>query len=276
MCRLLALLGTNLAELSPYINSFVEASRCDPALADYLKRSKCESHGDGWGFAAVGIREGGVGASTHYRTTTPVYGDLAGVESLKNVLREIEVGVVIAHSRKSAEGSVKIGNTHPIYYSWKGFEMWIAHNGVVDSDSLARALGVAKLPDTTDTYYLGEYVYRHLSGVSAEELAEALKTAAKYTKTAMNTLTVLFDGRKLISSITFYLSEQKTWSEPAIKYYRILAKEFEKSKVFFSSSLLSYLDDLDVGEVPQQAAVIVELDLASKRTYSRMYKLSTD
>ncbi|MCX8208177.1 MAG: class II glutamine amidotransferase [Sulfolobales archaeon] len=274
MCRLLMLLGINLAELSPYIDSFVEASKCDLVLADYLKRSKCENHGDGWGFAAVGIRESGVSTSTYYRTTAPVYSDLAGVESFKNVLREVKVGVAIAHSRKSAEGSVKIGNTHPIYYSWKGFEMWIAHNGVVDSDSLARVLGVAKLPDTTDTYYLGEYVYRYLSGASAEELAEALKTAARYTKTAMNTLTALFDGRKLISSVTFYLSERKTWSEPAIKYYKVLVKEFEKSKAFFSSSLLSYLSDPNVGEVPQQAAIIIELDLASEKMYSRTYKLS--
>ncbi|MCX8184549.1 MAG: class II glutamine amidotransferase [Sulfolobales archaeon] len=275
MCRLLMLVGTNLAKLSLYIDSFVKASECDLILADYLKRSKCENHSDGWGYAVVGIRDSGEKISTHYRSTTPVYRDFAGVESLKSVLREIRVGVVIAHSRKSAEGSVKIGNTHPIYYSWKGFEMWIAHNGVVDSDGLSRTLGIAKLLDTTDTYYLGEFVYRYLDSVDVEKLAEALKSAAKYTKTAMNTLTTLFNGEKAVSSITFYLAEQRARDSLAVKYYKILTREFENSRVFFSSSLLSYLSDTDAGEIPQQTAVLVELDLNTGKTNLKTHSLST-
>lgn len=263
----------DLSSFLKYVDSFVEASRCDPYLTELLGRTECEGHGDGWGYTIVGVRDGGGSLSIHYRTTLPVYRDSGGTNNLKNFIRQARIGVLIAHSRRLAEGSARIGNTHPIHYSWKGFEMWIAHNGVMNSDELSRELGVTRLPDTTDTYYLGEYLYRHLSGVNSGELAEALRSVTKYTKTAMNTLIILYDDKRLTLSVTSYLTKERVQNPLVVRYYRVLVKKSKDSYAFFSSSISSYLRTADSEELPLQTAVIIELDLNTGQLLQSTYTL---
>lgn len=274
MCRLLALVGSSIGSFLKYVDSFVEASRCDPYLMELLGRKNCEAHSDGWGYALVGVKDGGEVLSAHYRTTLPVYIDMGGVSSLKDTIQSTNIGVLIAHSRKLAEGSARVGNTHPIHYGWKGFDMWLAHNGVMDSDILSKELAMSKLPDTTDTYYLGEYVYRHLSNVDSRDLIDALKNVARFTKSAMNTLILLYSGRKLVFSVTFYLSEDRLRNPRTVNYYRVLAKKSGNSYAFFSSSLARYLQDNGIVELPPQAAVVMELDLDSEQVIQTTHTLA--
>ncbi|MEM1917864.1 MAG: class II glutamine amidotransferase [Sulfolobales archaeon] len=259
MCRLISLIGRDLPSYIEYIDSFVKASKCDPYLMELLGRSECEGHGDGWGYALVGTRGSELDTSIHYRTTLPVYYDLTGVNNLKSLIHDINFGVLIAHSRRLAEGSARTGNTHPIHYNWKGFDMWIAHNGVMDSNELSKVLGVPKLPDTTDTYYLGEYLYKHLTGVHAKDLVEALRRAVKYTKTAMNTLVILYDNKRLVLSVTSYLTKDRLRNPLAVNYYKILARESSTFYAFFSSSIARYIHSPDTVELPLQTAVVIEL-----------------
>lgn len=272
MCRLLSLIGKDISSYTEYVDSFVRASECDPYLMELLGRVECEGHGDGWGYAIVGVKDGEWGLSSHYRTTLPVYRDSIGVSNLKSMIRDVGVGVLIAHSRRLAEGSARVGNTHPIHYNWKGFEMWIAHNGLMDSSELSRELGAHKLPDTTDTYYLGEHLYRHLTGVRASELVEALRRAARYTKTAMNTLIILYDDKSLVISVTSYLTKDRLQNPLLVNYYKIMAKTSNTSSAFFSSSITRYIHGSDAVGVPLQSAVVIELDprtgQLSKSTYA--------
>ncbi|MEM3131802.1 MAG: class II glutamine amidotransferase [Sulfolobales archaeon] len=273
MCRLISLVGRDISSYIEYVDSFVKASRCDPFLMELLGRTECEGHSDGWGYAIVGARDGKWSLSSHYRTTLPVYYDSTGINNLKNIVYEISVGILIAHSRRLAEGSARTGNTHPIHYNWKGFEMWIAHNGVMDSSELSKELGIPKLLDTTDTYYLGEYLYRHLTGVRVSDLVEALRRAAKYTKTAMNTLIILYDDRKLVLSITSYLTEDRLRNPLTVNYYRIVARTSNNSSAFFSSSIARYIHSPDTAEVPLQSAVVMELDPEAGRLSKSTYNL---
>ncbi len=271
MCRLLALVGRNPGSLLGYLDSLVEVSRCDPLLAELRGSSGCEGHSDGWGYAVVGVRGDGRALSAHYRTTLPVYEDSEGLGSLKDLARGVGAGVLIAHSRRLAEGSARTWNTHPMHYGWRGFEMWIAHNGLVNSEGLSRELGVGKLSDTTDTYYLGEYVYRRLSGVDGGELVNALRGAARYTKTAMNTLVVLYDDRRLLVAVTSYVSRERVQNPLAVEYYRLFAGGSNGSRAFFSSSIARRLGSAE--ELPLQTAVLVEVDLKSGRTVQGVFSL---
>jgi|YelNatPaOPRAMG01_1025707.scaffolds.fasta_scaffold08492_6 glutamine amidotransferase len=268
MCRLLALVGKGLGDYSKYIDAFAEASRCDPYLTEFSDSKTCRSHDDGWGYAVVGVDEGGKSVSQHYRTTLPVFHDHEGLSHLKNLLRRYSLMSVIAHSRKLAEGSARVVNTHPLHFSWKGFEMWLAHNGLMDSEALSRDLGIGRITDITDTFYLGEYIYRALSGVSTRELVEALKNVARYTKSAMNTLIILYDDSRIITSISFYLTESRMNNPTAFKYYKILTENFGELHTFFSSSLQHYLSREKVEELPPQTVAVVEIDLktASKKS----------
>ncbi|MEM1930534.1 MAG: class II glutamine amidotransferase [Sulfolobales archaeon] len=273
MCRLISLVGMDLQSYVEYVDSFVKASKCDPYLTELLGLSECEGHGDGWGYVLVGTRDDNRDVSLHYRTTLPVYHDLHGISNLKSLLRDIGFGVLIAHSRRLAEGSARTGNTHPIHYNWKGFDMWIAHNGVMDSDGLSKELGAPKLPDTTDTYYLGEYLYRRLTGVHAGDLVEALRRAVKYTKTAMNTLIILYDDKRLMFSVTSYLTKDRLRDPLAVNYYKILARESNTSYAFFSSSIARYIHSSDTIELPLQTAVTIELDPRTGRLSRSVHDL---
>ncbi len=283
MCRLLALVGRNLPDLPRYLDAFVEVSRCDPLLTELRGGSRCEGHGDGWGYVLIGVRSSGRALSAHYRTTLPVYEDPKGVNSLEDLARDVAVGALIVHSRRAAEGSARTWNTHPIHYSWKGFEMWIAHNGLMDSEELSKELGVSKLADTTDTYYLGEYVYRRLRDLSIGELVEALRGAAEYTKTAMNTLIALYDGRRLLVSATSYLSdsylsriEKERGSlavQRALRYYELYTESSNGSHAFFSSSVAEHLGSARAKELKLRRARAIKLELETGRISWRVRKL---
>lgn len=234
--------------------------------------TECEGHPDGWGYALVGSRRWREDFSAHYRSTLPVYEDPRGVSSLKSLVREARTGVLIVHSRRLAEGSARTWNTHPIHYSWRGFELWIAHNGLVDSDGLARELGMEKLADTTDTYYLGEYVYRSLGGVDPDGLAEALRRASRFTKTAMNTLAILYDDRRLLVSATSYLSGRTMEDPRRVRYYRLHRGSLGGSRAFFSSSVAAR-SSAGAEELPLQSAVVLEVDLGTGRVLERVYSL---
>ncbi len=266
MCRLLALVGRNLGGYLDYVDSFKTASECDPYLAELSGSETCGSHSDGWGYAVVGVDRDGRLVSQHYRTTVPVFHDQEGLNYLKSMLSRYSLLSAIVHSRKLAEGSARIVNTHPLHFSWKGFEMWLAHNGLMDSEALSRDLSMSRISDITDTYYLGEYVYRALSCVNKKELVEALKNAARYTKTAMNTLIILYDDNKMITSISFYLTKNRMSNPSAFKYYKILTRNFGEFYAFFSSSLLHYLNSKEsIEELPPQSVAIVEINLETTR-----------
>lgn len=262
MCRLLALVGKNLDRYLDYVDSFTMASKCDPYLAELSGSGTCGSHDDGWGYAVVGVDRDGRFVSQHYRTTIPVFHDQEGLNYLKSLLSRYSLLSAIVHSRKLAEGSARIVNTHPLHFGWKGFEMWIAHNGLMDSEALSKDLNISRIPDITDTYYLGEYIYRALSYVNRKELVEALKNAARYTKTAMNTLIILYDDNKMITSVTFYLTKSRINNPSAFRYYKILTRNSGEFYTFFSSSLLYYLNSKEnIGELPPQTVATIEIDL---------------
>ncbi len=243
-----------------------------------LGTSSCEGHSDGWGYVFIGILESGEEVVDYYRSTRPVYEDTYALSRLKESTRGIAFEVLIAHSRRRAEGSVRIGNTHPLYYSWRDFDMWIAHNGVVDADAIARDLGFPRAADTTDTYYLGEFVYRSISSLSLNEILKKLREASKYTKTAMNTSILFYTRGKVILVVTSYLNPGRLGNPKVTDYYRLYLLQSPSTSAVLSSSILKYFNVLseEVSEVPLQSGLAVEVNLRERSEVARTpFELST-
>lgn len=243
-----------------------------------LGASSCEGHSDGWGYVLIGILEGGEEVVDYYRSTRPVYEDTYALSKLKESTRGIAFGVLVAHSRRRAEGSIRIGNTHPLHYSWRYFDMWIAHNGVVDAEAIARDLGLPRAEDTTDTYYLGEFVYRSIGDLSLNEIVKKLREASKYTKTAMNTSILFYTRGRAIFVVTSYLNPGRLGSPKVIDYYKLYLLQSPGTSVALSSSILKYFSILSEGvsEIPLQSGLAVELNLRERSEVERIsFKLGT-
>lgn len=255
MCRQLIAVG-NLSELPPAVlEAFAKASACDPLMPSVAGTGKCGRHGDGWGFAAATLEE--YQRVEHYRSTIPVYEDAWGFEKLRRALRG--EGVLVVHARKASAGSVSARNTHPIHYGWRGYEMFLAHNGSMRAGDLAASLGVPVLPDVTDTFYLGEYVYRRLDLPGARNLAEAFGEAARYTETAMNVAAMLW-GSSLLGVAISYLSPGLLGSEVHERYYRLLLLRGDGWVAVFSSTLAEYLGGEGFEELPFQSGLALSVE----------------
>jgi len=238
---------------------------------------RCEGHGDGWGYVLVGVLESGEEVVDHYRSTRPVYEDTHALSRLKESAEGLAFGVLVAHSRRMAEGSVRIGNTHPLYYAWRGFDMWIAHNGVVDADAIAKDLGVPRAEDATDTYYLGEFIYRSVGSLGLDDIVRKVRRASKYTRTAMNTLMLFYTRGRAVLVVTSYLNPDKLGDPKVVEYYKLYLLRSSSASAAFSSSLLKRFDVLseEVSEIPPQSGLAVEVDLRERAEVGRIpFKLS--
>jgi len=278
VCRLMSVLGSEWSSLPELLRAFSEASRCDPYLMSLRNSKVCEGHGDGWGYVLVGVLESGEEVVNYYRSTRPIYEDTSVLGSLGGSARELVYGVLVAHSRRKAEGSVRIGNTHPLHYSWRGFDMWIVHNGVVDADSIARELGVPRGEDTTDTYYLGELIYRSVTGLDLGNVVEKVRYASRYTKTAMNTSILLYTKGKALLVVTSYVNPDRLGDPKVVDYYRLYLLSDPRSSALVSSSILKYYNvrSESVSEVSLQSGLAIEIDLRRRAETARVsFKLGT-
>jgi len=263
MCRILVIVGHSLSILPEIVEAFNKASECDPYLTELLNSRACESQGDGWGYTVVGVLASGEEVVDYYRTARPVFKDPHGLGRLKSFTEGLALGVAIAHSRRAAVGSIKVRNTHPIHYAWKEFEMWIAHNGVVDAEAIARDAEIPKVGDATDTYYLGEFIYRAVRDLKVGDIVKSVVRASKYTKTAMNTAILFYTEGRVVLVVTSYLAPERLSNAKAVNYYKLYQLETENALALFSSSILKYYSTQGgrVSEVRLQSGVAVELNL---------------
>lgn len=267
--------GVTLTDYLQLLDAFVRACECDQLLASLTSSGGCVEHGDGWGYVLLGFFKRGSVLTDHYRTTVPVFKDPAGLVRLRDAVSAVDAGVLLVHARKAAEGSVSVKNTHPIHYGWRGYDMWIAHNGVVDSERLATALNILRLPDLSDTYYLGEYVYRRLEKLDIHNVSSVFGDASGYTKTAMNAITLHYSG-STHAVITSYLTEERLRDSRARDYYRLYLIQQNGVLAVSSSTVVKYLPNtvVEVKELPLQAGLLVALDSWGSVTELKSFSLS--
>lgn len=200
MCRFIAFAGLAplVDSLLPCIDSFVRSAERDPLLRAISRRG-AESHGDGWGYAVAGRGVGGSLSTGFYRSSAPVYRDPKGVESLKSMVLGLDTYMGVAHARLASRNEpLGVENAHPFMIEdpGRGFTLWLAHNGSVRKEELARELGLGDLVSRrTDSFFLAHYIARELSSADPAGIVRAIEAVVEkgFVKTALN-LGILIAG----------------------------------------------------------------------------------
>lgn len=273
MCRIALIVSLDKAfkksgrglGFSDVIEAFIKSSECDPYLASLTSKGDCGSHDDGWGYVLMGWdSEVSDAYIASYKTSRPVFKDVAGVNSMLNLLKEGLNYVLILHSRKASIGSKNVFNAHPFYFSGKGFDYWLVHNGTALKEELTDALNVTMredLLDVSDTYLLGAYIYTQMNGLNPENVVNAYRKAVKFTKTALNTAALAFNTSKVIAVVTSYLSKAKLGNVKEVNYYRLYEYEGNGVRAVVSSTLALHLRNKgQVNEVPLQSGLLFNID----------------
>jgi len=144
MCRFFAVrssVSLNLA--APLVESptsLVAQSCCD---------RRGESHGDGWGIAALDGRELRIHRSTLPAKDDPRFAALA---------KSLTTTLAIAHVRQASVGQISPENTHPFAHG-----RWVfAHNGTLQNFEPGRARLLAAIPADLQAHIAGSTDSEHI------------------------------------------------------------------------------------------------------------------
>lgn len=256
MCRMLVIMESK-PRLDKHLrsrlyDSLVKAARMDPYSVALFGEGE-ESHGDGWGF--LSLRIGGRGAEGYmlYRSTRPIFEDdlPLGYQSGDGL------GVEILHARAASTGMpVNIFSVHPVEaQSPEGHKLFLAHNGSMDKEGLARAVGAGVHEKSlyNDSYFLARFL-----AMRSEDIASgrALEEAVGYTRTAMNIALLLLSPRERLLVVGSYY---KVGDKPVERrnYYKLYVGRGEGAIIYASSTIVDYYNPapglIDWAELPNGA-----------------------
>lgn len=151
-------------------------------------------------------------------------------------------------------------NAQPFCFSSKGFDFCIAHNGTVDFHKLVERLRISTNLDVLDSYLLGTYIYNELSKLDIHNVMNIYNNVSLLTKSALNTIALLFNNSKIIIIITFFLSNKLLNNSRHIEYYKLYRIDNNNFIAILSSSISVYLNKYrNLEEVPLQSSLIYEI-----------------
>jgi len=255
MCRLAFIYSEDQEITKKIINAMIESSRNDKYK---VAIGWGPSHGDGWGVIAFSLAQRNKVEKTYsYITVTPIYDDTYGTMNLLEFLSKQNRIALSIHSRFTSSGIVDVFNTHPIMINGEGrdFTLWIAHNGTMNKELLAKELGLEPLHEVSDTYYLGLYIHRNIKELEINELINTLKQASIYTKPAMNTINMFNSLRKgLHTVVTCYLNDELKQKRQYIDYYKLYLLKADKTIAITSSTIADILRD----EFPHEQEMFID------------------
>ncbi len=213
--------GSNYDLILKSLNAFVEASEYDKYK---VMLGSSPSHRDGWGYAAFSIVNNKINKSIYYRSIDPIFIDNEGMYKLIDFIKESDKVLIMMHSRAISVGSLNIFNTHPYHYVGKNYSLWFAHNGTMYKDELVKVLGMkeSSVEKLSDSYLLGLLLYRKIDVLSENKIVESYREVSKYTKTAMNTISIFTEPNKMVLAVTSSYLNNKIRDDPKrIDYYKL-------------------------------------------------------
>ncbi len=239
MCRMLVLVGGKNGVRRDFrrklYNSLIRAARRDPYSRRLFGEDE-ESHRDGWGLFAAKIGEAGVESYTVYRSLKPIFEDDVEPPFLAYEGPLVEM----IHARAASTGMpVNMFSVHPVEASSPdGYRLLLIHNGSVDKEGLARAVGASKREKSiyNDSYFLARFLASRASNLANASLFEE---AARYTKTAMNIAAFLLSPEKALLVVGSYY---KLLDKPEERrgYYKLYIGRAGGSIVYASSTIVDY------------------------------------
>lgn len=198
MCRVVFARASRqgLKTLQQLVDAHVEASKNDPLLAAITERDGRHCHG--YGYILLAKRRGGWSMHYHRYDAADTLGP--GEEScnanlehaakeaqrLKRLLEGAEEALLLLHSRRASRGSPRgTLEAHPYYAKIASpigsAELYLAHNGGVYHEDMARQLGLD--PQAyTDSHVLTLWIAKGIG--EGLDPVEALAEGARYVRSA--------------------------------------------------------------------------------------------
>jgi len=247
------------------VESFVEASLNDFVLHSYRKGRR--SHNHGWGFACVQGLFGDL-SLMHFKTSLP----LPCAKEALVVPRRFDWLSLILHSRLTSGEPIDVLSSHPFYASVPGkLSLWLAHNGGVDKERLAKELSMERLVDMyTDSYFLAHWLAKNIEGSSIDQLERTIKRLIELNavKTSLNFVALILDEKekRVLGAALNYVCGGGLDLYEYYKLYRVLVDD--KALAVASSTIALYMekrhgykvDPLENGELlfvsPQEGKIV--------------------
>lgn len=239
MCRMLIIIEEQAGALKSLrkqlYESLVKAAHKDPHSVRLFGEDE-ESHRDGWGVLSAEVGGEGVERYMVYRSLKPIFED----EIPWNAMERRNPGAEILHARAASTGMpVNMFSVHPVEaQSPKGYRIFLAHNGSMDKDGLARAVGASEteLQLYNDSYFLARFLAAGLEDLSG---GEALLRASKYTETAMNLAFLFLSPQEQLLVVGSYYRLRDKPRERR-NYYKLYMGYGDGFIVYASSTIVDY------------------------------------
>ena len=238
MCRMLIFASNDGYKevLSTGIEMLVKASASDPYLAA-VSKGAVEKHDDGWGYILVELGE--ESRVNYYRSIKPIFVDKEALTRLLEHIRESSSPVLgVIHSRKAGRKEpVTIIDTHPFHsLTSEGYDLWLAHNGGVDKENLARLVGMHRLTRRADSLVLAEFI----ASRGLDNLRESLSMAAANTLSALNLGIMILEPDKARLIATSYYTYSLENDKARYDYYKLYMYKAEELVLYMSSTLVDH------------------------------------
>ncbi len=145
MCRFFGYIGEG-RHVKELIYALVSSAGFDP-----LMRSRFKRHGDGWGYVLYTGERLSFG-----KCELPIYRDVPRALEIIPKMTALRM-MLVMHARAAGKGQpLGLGAAHPFMGEvGEGGLLFLAHNGSVKKDELAKHLGLSSLTDLyPDSYFL--------------------------------------------------------------------------------------------------------------------------
>lgn len=248
MCRMFLLQGDFVKDFPDIFRCFQMASHRDP-FPDPESNYSYLSHKDGWGYTNVSGTE-----ISYFRSSQPVF---------ESHLPKLKAGTVLMHSRKTSDDQPSgVANNHPFTYSNGRKQVFLAHNGWFDKNTLILQDTNFAADLVTDSeafmYYLAEnsqFEYEPLQARFGSLEAEGVDFAL-----ANVFITTLEKNTSGGSTQSFYYTEKGKRGGEYDEFDRLYYIESDLWRGVFSSSIVhfeNFPDNVSKVEVPRGKLLVL-------------------
>lgn len=216
-----AYVGTSREDLERLVDGLRRAAERDTTAEKVPMKDNV--HPDGWGFALYSSR-----GLAYYRSNRPIFKEDVTLPPTDGKV------YAIFHARKASKGSpVKTRFSHPFLGQTENSFVFLAHNGSLDKERLARTLG--STGDAVDSDLALKYALQKGLVAAANDLED-------YTKmnSALNLLVLEIgkDGGAEVFVKQFYRKEDGKLDKT--RYYEVCHEDLPGGRAVFSSTLNDY------------------------------------
>uniref|UniRef100_A0A7J2U4I5 Glutamine amidotransferase type-2 domain-containing protein n=1 Tax=Ignisphaera aggregans TaxID=334771 RepID=A0A7J2U4I5_9CREN len=261
MCRIGLYATLNeLNSFREFLYSFVEGSANDFVL-DSIKKGR-RSHNHGWGYAYVYKYLNDLGVM-FYKTSAPITSNMP--RKIVSLPKHFNWLVMLMHSRLTSGEPIDVSNSHPYHVHIPGkLSLWLAHNGSVKKDFIARELSMLGIVNMySDTYFLSQWIATNISKPDINAFEDAIKHLIdlNIVETSLNLVAIVMDenNKRVFGAAVNYVVGKGLETYDYYKLYKVVVDR--KTIIIASSTISLYMQRIfgfNVSELENRELVFVE------------------